>query len=281
MICVVILEGVCIMETTTIAETVANVDDYSNHVEQYTQLIHTYGASAVIIAVFLIMLLVVLMYILRNNQKTNNQLIKQQQELVNMLLERAKEPQKEEAPHPVKEPNLVETFLNINDSIKEILKDISEDLDTSRIAVYVFHNGVYSSHGLPFFKISCVCEIIKKNSGVTKNLKSHSGLPLQMFDNSVSYIYKHGKMSIKNTEDDSDEIVHSTPVLTGMLKSNNIKSSSGIAIYDHDNNIVGIMIAEFTDTKESLEDVEKTLIERAPLLSPILEYSGIYNSTNK
>ena len=238
---------------------------YTEQIKEYTDLIHTYGASAVIIAVFLIILLVVVVYILKNNQKTNNHIIEQQQELVDMLLKNSKEEEEKEEPKQTtkKEPDLVQVFLNINSSLKEVLRDLSDTIDADRVAIYVFHNGVYSSHGLPFFKTSCICEVVKKNSGVVKNIKPHTGLPLQMFDNSI--------------------LVHDSPVLIGMLRSNNIRSASAIAVYDHDNNVLGIIMAEFTDVhdKEFLINVESKLIEKAPTLSPILEYSGIYNTTNK
>lgn len=267
----------------TVAETSKN--DYVNDVSQYSDLIHTYGASAVIIAVFLIIVLSIIGYTLHNNQKTNNQIIKQQQELVDMLLKNKEEKEEETNARQVKprEPDLVQVFLNINSSLKDVLKELSDDIGTSRISIYVFHNGVYSSHGLPFFKTSCICEVVEKNCGVIKNIKSHTGLPLQMFDNSISYIYKNGKMSICDVDVDTDELVHDSPVLSGMLKSNNIRSASAIAVYDHDNNILGIILAEFTDKhdKEFLSSVENKLIDKAPTLSPILEYSGIYNTTNK
>ena len=143
--------------TTTIVETAQQY--YSDEVNQYIDLIRTYGASTVIIAVFIVVLLAMFGYILRNNQKTNNQLIKQQQELVDMLLSKKEENEEIEVQRQtiVKEPDIVQVFLDINSSIKEILKDIFDDIDSQRIAIYVFHNDVYSSHGLPFFKTSCVC----------------------------------------------------------------------------------------------------------------------------
>lgn len=270
--------------TTTVVD---NAQQYSDEVSEYTNLIHTYGASTVIIAVFIVVLLAMFAYILRTNQKTNNQLIKQQQKLVDTLLTNKKDEEENNnsAQHStiVKEPDIVQVFLDINSSIKEILKDISDEINSSRIAVYVFHNGVYSSHGLPFFKTSCVCEVIKKNCGVSKSINLHSGLPLQMFDNNISYIYKNGKMTIIDVDDEDNELVHDAPVLVGMFKNNNIKSATGIAVYDHDNNILGILLTEFVELqdKEFLNNVENILIEKAPLLSPILEYSGIYNTTNK
>lgn len=271
--------------TTTVVD---NAQQYSDEVSEYTNLIHTYGASTVIIAVFIVVLLAMFAYILRTNQKTNNQLIKQQQKLVDTLLANKKDEEEKDnnsVQHSaiVKEPDIVQVFLDINSSIKEILKDISDEINSSRIAVYVFHNGVYSSHGLPFFKTSCICEVIKKNCGVSKSINLHSGLPLQMFDNNISYIYKNGKMTIIDVDDEDNEFVHDAPVLVGMFKNNNIKSATGIAVYDHDNNILGILLTEFVELqdKEFLNNVENILIEKAPLLSPILEYSVIYNTTNK
>lgn len=275
-----------VTSTEVVTENVENIanQDFTSQIERYTQLIHTYGASAVIISVFLILLFLIVLYILKNNQKTNNQLIKQQQEMVDMLLSRKNDTnveQQQKDNTKIKETDIVEVFLNINSSIKEILKEISEDVDASRIAIYVFHNGVYSSHGLPFFKTSCICEFIKKNSGVSKNINTHCGLPLQMFDDSISTLYKNGRMSIVDVDDDENDLVHDAPVIIGMLKSNNIKSGSGVAIYDHDDNILGVIIAEFSEKRESLEDIEQILINKAPLLSPILEYSGIYNNDDK
>lgn len=269
-------------EATTATSNVIN----EGQVDKYTQLINTYGASAVIIAVFLVILLAVITYLLHTNKKTQEQLIKQQQDMVNMIMGMAQEHSKREEentkPKIIKEPNLVELFLRINGTIKDTLKAISDDLKADRTSVYVFHNGVFSSHGLPFFKISCVCEVVKKGSGVTKNLKNHSGMPLQMFDNTISCIYKDGSMTVIDSADDTSDIVQSSPVLCGMLKNNNVKSATGVAIYDHDSNIMGILMVEYSDVKDDtfLEKCKKSLIGKAPLLAPVLEYSGIYDSNN-
>jgi hypothetical protein len=278
-----------IEETTNIvAETINNnAEETMTQVESYTQLINTYGASAVIVAVFIVVLIAMLFYILKANNVTHKQMIAQQQELVNMMMEMVKRGENIEKeskkPTIIKEPNLVELFLNINGTIKDTLKDISEDLETDRTSVYVFHNGIFSSHGLPFFKISCACEVVKKGSGVIKHLKDHSGMPLQLFDNTVSNIYKNGRMTVYDADDEEDEIVQTSPVLCGMLKNNSVKSATGIAIYDHDNNIMGILMVEYSDKKDPilLDEATNTLVTKAPLLSPVLEYSGIYDATNK
>lgn len=262
---------VCTKETINTTELNTNI---SSEVEHYSSLIDTYGASAVILSVFILVLFIVLYYIIRSNQKTNAQLMEQQKLLFKKLIEE-KETVTEVSIKPKKEKNIIEMFMNINDNIKEILKKISEELDASRVSVYVFHNGMYSSHGLPFFKTSCISEVIKKNSGIIKEVKSHTNLPLEMFDSSISRLYKEGKITILNTEANES----SDPVIVGMMRSNNVKSGVGIAIYDSDSNIVGVLIAEFNEQKESLKDAENLLISKAPYLAPILQCSGIYDVT--
>ena len=266
------------MDSLTTAVTAAG--NTTGEVHKYTDLIHTYGASTVIIAVFIIGMIAMFGYILKVNQKTNNQLIKQQQQLLDLLLKREEEEKKPKPKEVRKEPNIIQMFLGINDNIKDILRDIYDDIDPTRVSVYVFHNGSYSSHGLPFFKASCICEMIRKNCGVTKSLNSHVGLPLQMFDNSISYLYKYGKMSMIDINDDSIELVKESPILVGMLKKNSAQSASAVSIYDHDNNILGILLAEFAEVHdmEFMLNIEDELNRRAPMLSPILEYSGIYKN---
>ena len=262
--------------TTTIVEASSN----SGEIERYSDLIHNYGAETVILAVFILGIIAMFGYILRSNQKTNNQLMEQQKQIFDYLVSKDQQPIQPTKPMSVKEPNIIEIFLGINENLKGILKSVFDELNGDRIAVYVFHNGSYSSHGLPFFKVSCVCEMVKLNCGVSKNLKTHTGLPLQMFDNGISRLYKYGKMSVLDIDDVDDIIIQDNPLLTGMLKKNNIKSCTAIAIYDHDTNMLGVLMLEYTEThnKEFLDDIEQKLIEKAPLLSPILEYSGIYNN---
>ena len=242
----------------------------TNEISDYTSLINTYGATAVVLAVFIAVFLFLLLYLIKSNKKTNDHIIKQQEELLNKIIE-----SEEENKNPKKEKNIVELFVKINDSIGNILENINDEIDANRLSIYVFHNGAYSSHGLPFFKTSCIGEVIKKNSGVSKEIKTHTSLPLGMFDNTIKTLYNTGKVCILNSETETR-----FSALTNMMKNNNIKSGIGIAIYDIDNNIIGVIIAEFINPKESLDIVEKILIQQCQYLVPILEFSNV-NSNNK
>lgn len=136
--------------TTTIVEASSN----SGEIERYSDLIHNYGAETVILAVFILGIIAMFGYILRSNQKTNNQLMEQQKQIFDYLVSKDQQPIQPTKPMSVKEPNIIEIFLGINENLKGILKSIFDELNGDRIAVYVFHNGSYSSHGLPFFKVS-------------------------------------------------------------------------------------------------------------------------------
>lgn len=247
--------------------------DISSEVEKYASLIDTYGVSAIILGIFIVILFILVFYIMKTTQKTNNQIMQQQELLLNKLVESKKSIEKavSNEEEQKKEYNLVDTFLSINKSLKDILHKVLEELDASRVSVYVFHNGSFSSHGLPFFKTSCVSEVIRKNDGVSKQIHTHTGLPLEMFDSCISILRKTGKVVITNLE----EKEYDCPVIVGMMRNNNIKSGIGIAIYDDDNNITGAFIAEFSEEKESLDEIEKKLIEEVQYLSPILEYNKI------
>ena len=246
--------------------TTTEVIEVSGDIEKYTTLLDTYGAAVVILAVFIFAFMVVFAFLLRNNSKTTKQIMDQQQILLNKIIENEKDGDDED---DLKEKNLVELFVNIDNSTKDVLKKINHEIDASRLSIYVFHNGSYSSHGLPFFKVSCISEIIKKNCGIVTRIKEHTNLPLSMFNTSIEELFNNGKVVIE----DVASIENEYPVLFNILNNSSIKSGCGIAIYDHDNNILGVIIAEFKEKKDNLDKEVNTLIEYCTFLEPILTYS--------
>lgn len=243
----------------------------SSEIEKYTSLLDSYGAAVVILALFISIFTIVFLLLIRNNSKTTKQIMDQQQKLFDAILKKEQEVTDLKEDNDHKEKNLVDLFVKIDDSIKDVLKKINQQIDASRLSVYVFHNGSYSSHGLPFFKVSCINEIIKKNCGVTSKIKAHTSLPLSMFNNCIKDLSNNGKVIITNVGTNEAEY----PVIHSILDSSGIKSALGVAIYDHDNNILGVIIAEFRDKKDDLERECETLIEYTTFLEPILSYSKI------
>ena len=266
--------------TTTVVE---SAQEYSNDIEYYVDLIRTYGASTVIVAVFIVVLLAILSYILRNNQKTNNQIIKQQQELVDLLLSTKKEDKEENSskqqPNIVKEPDIVQVFLTINSSIKEILKDISDEIDSSRTAVYVFHNGSSSIHDLPFFKFSCIAEFIARGSGSTSKMKAHNSIPIDLLNQIIDTLIRDGNFVHFKVNKNNNLSMDETLFLNKLLLQGTEKTCILYSIYDMENRCMGFIFAEFGEdsfTKEELKEKKVHLKYLAEKLSPILEFSNYY-----
>ena len=268
----------------TISSTVSESDSQVGQVEKYSSIIDKFGPSVAILAVFIVLLFISILSILKivndnnkNNEKNNEmireqniknneQLRLQQEALVNKILETSKE----QKLTPVKEPNIFETFIKIDGSTKDILERISKNIKSDRLSVYVFHNGSHSSHGLPFFKTTCVSEFIKKNCGINNRAMDHNCLPLSVIDTSLHEIHRNGKLVCHHIKDIKDNF----PVLYNMMSEVGIETATGVAIYDKNNRVLGILVAEYiTDNSENIEDITKELIEETTCLSPVLEYS--------
>lgn len=257
----------------SLTATSADINSISNpdDIGKYSELIDKFGSATVILSVFIVVLLVALFIIMKSMITANKQIKDQQKTMLEIIIKN-----QEESKKPVKEKNIVGTFVKIDDSIKDVLRTISKSINADRLSVYVFHNGTHSSHGLPFFKTSCVSEIIKKNCGIGKRAFDHSHLALSLIDDSIKEVYKYGKLEVKNIK----EIKNKFPVLHHMLEEVQIVSATGVAIYDQENMMLGIIVAEYiTDKSDDISDITTKLIDETKCLSPILEFSD-YQSLN-
>lgn len=254
------------MNSNTIA-TVTTTEEVSG----IAKIIKEYGMEVCIIAVFVILFVFLIKYIIDSTNKTNDRLAKLQEDIVTMLKEEIKEIQ----PEQPKKVNVLEIFVELDSAIKDILRDVKIEFDCDRISVYAFHNGTHSSHGFPFFKITCISEQVKRGSGVMPVLKDQIALPLSMFDNSLYDIYKIGHVEVSDTE----EIKDTYPIIYNMAIKNSIKSGSAVAIFSPDNDILGVILVEYKTkkTKKELEDIKNKQIDVAKRLSPIMDYSNYQN----
>lgn len=236
----------------------------SSEILSYAEMIDKYGPITVIIGVFIVILLITFTIIIKMMHNSNKQIMDQQKVMLDKLLKNDKKTEK----------NILEIFVKIDENVRSTLNDIKEELHTDRIAIYTFHNGVYSSHGLPFFKTSCVSEVVKKGSGITKKGQEHKDMNLCMFDDSIVTLYHNGCLIMEKVQNYKDEY----PVLYNTFEKENIVSAVGVAIYDDDNNILGVLIAEFvTDKSHIIEKISMRLKQFAKSLSPILNYADYQN----
>lgn len=249
------------------------VGDITNQVTTLSESIFKFGVSTVIIAVGIIVFLIVGIAIFKSSQKqfertldSNKNMMENMQnqnnDLIKFITDKCN----------TAEPKLVTSYLDINISLRSICKTLITKLECSRVAVYVFHNGNKSSHGLPFFKMSCIGEWTRRNAG-TCGASSQSDLPLYLFSDMVESLYEHGEYLVNNI----DLITESH--LTDFVCPGN-KSLVAFQITDEYENLAGFTVVEFRDEKDFsnpaiINNIKTQLIEINQTIGDIIIDSNI------
>lgn len=263
------------MSTTT---EIANNATSPDTVERYAELINRYGALIVIAAVFLVIILAVMVIMLKSYQKTQNLIQTQNQTMFEAILDNLASSKEEKTKDKEEHKELVDIFIKMSIPIRSTLEVLADKLNADRTSVYVFHNGTNTSHGLPFIKISCLTEVMKRGTLVARKVLQHQGLPLSTFDKSISYLVSSQVGYILNNEEDDR-----FPAIKNMLNSAGVLSAGFLALYDDDNNMLGIIIAEFatTKTEEEMESIIEVMKDESLKIIPVLDYADYQEKKNE
>lgn len=242
-----------------------------------SEYINEYGPLIVILAVFLVVFLAIIGYILRTNKKSIDSHTELNEQLVTSILNNYFENNSHViSKKNYNERNIVNIFMELNKTLKSACDRTMRKTNSDRTAIYVFHNGTHASHGLPFFKITCICETISKNSNTNVKISEHSGVPISMFDYIITNLFYNSdhKINIENISDPS-EIV--------FLKNTKIKECFFIPIYDDDNNMMGFVFNGYNSIIENrdIEMEKEYLVELARMAQPVIEYSKFQEYQNK
>lgn len=165
--------------------------------------------------------------------------------------------------------NLMNIFVKLREAIKENCVNAMNEIGAARIAIYLFHNGVHSSHGISFFKISCICEKVAIGSGIRERMIEHTNIPINLFDEMIDKLITYDRYIIMNNEE-VQETNHKI-----FISADKIKYTQLIALYDINNNMLGFIAVEM-DRSYSKEDAdaEKEILDvLVKQLVPILSYS--------
>lgn len=240
--------------------------------------IDEYGPLIVILAVFLLIFITIIGYVLRTNKKSIESTVELNEQLVSSILTNYFEKNSKLLNSHEKhtQRNIVNIFMELNKTLKSACDRIMRKTDSDRTAIYVFHNGTHASHGLPFFKITCICETISKNSNTNIKISEHSSVPISMFDSIVTNLYHNSEhiINIDKTPDPAEII---------FLQNTKIKECFFIPIYDDDNNMMGFVFNGYNNINET-RDVEKEkeyLVDLARMAKPVIEYSKFQQYQNK
>lgn len=250
-----------------------NLLESTDNVMEYAEAMSNYGSSIVIIATFIVVFLFVVTFLLvgaikssKDTRKQNELLVKTIQEQNNKFMDNCMTQAKEHVVHV--EPELVNTYISVNLSLKSICKSILGKFSADRVAVYVFHNGNVSAHGLPFFKVSCIGEWIK-----IPNLsrgRAHSDLPLYTISDIVEKLYNEGKVQI--LENDFDE----NQKFINVMGTGKTKSIFIYQIVDSNDNLAGFTLLEYyKDFDNELIELNTSMLENNKIIANIITDSNI------
>jgi hypothetical protein len=208
-----------------------------------------------------------------STQKDMNQIrdeiIKMEQRFVEEIQGLALQQEEHNSNARKKDRDLFNTFVKLRDSIKENCMNTMHDTKACRLAVYLLHNGSSSTHGVRFFKMSCICEKVAIGSGIREQSIEHSNIPINLFDDMVEKLINDGKYIIVN----DDELNNRNCRI--FISAQKIKYSQAVAIFDLNNNILGFVLAEMDhpyDRDIALQEKEKIDVFVNQLV-PILSYS--------
>ena len=167
------------------------------------------------------------------------------------------------------EKELFNIFLKLRGAIKENCDITMNKVGAARLAVYLLHNGTYSTHGISFFKMSCICEKVAVGSGVRERMIEHTNIPINLLDSMIDTLIENNRYIVMNdsTLDNSNHKI--------FVSSSKINYTQLIAIYDINNNMLGFVAAEMDKTysKDSADVEREYLSELARQLTPVLSYS--------
>lgn len=248
-----------------------------NGITDLSKTINDYGPFAVILAVVLIILIILIVYLLKENRKAIASEREQNNELIKAFMDNYFDQKAKSIEKDYDEKNIVDIFIKLNKSLKNACDLTLDKTKSNRTAIYVFHNGSHASHGLPFFKMSCISEKVSKDSAKNILMAEHSAMPLTLFDSIVSSLYDYGeyRITLDQTNDPSDLI---------FLKGSRIKDCLFIPIYDTDDNMMGFIFNGY-NTINPDRDIQKeklALIELAMMAKPVIQFSNYqeYQSNN-
>lgn len=165
--------------------------------------------------------------------------------------------------------NLINIFVKLKEAIKENCIGAMNQIDAARIAIYLFHNGVRSTHGISFFKMSCICEKVAVGRGIRERMMEHTNIPINLFDEMIDNLTTYDRYIIMNNE----EIQEANQKI--FISADKINYTQLIALYDINNNMLGFIAVEMDRPYSKDEaDREKEILDAlVKQLVPVLSYS--------
>lgn len=264
-----------------------NINNVTDSVVDLSEAISKYGIAIVIMAVFFVIFMILIVVMLYSNTKMINQIIssksasdKQDQDIINKLVDNALEDKGmkdsdviintltrklDDKLQPIKQAvvngdheqddyhrDLVGAYIDINMAFKDISRATMNELKCDRVAIYVFHNGNKSMHGLPFFKMSCIHEWTTHGTSTLRG-KSHMDMPLHLFNDFIENLYRSGIYRSENVKKSMED----DPSIKEFVAFSDIESLYLVAVKDNDGALAGFVAAEFANIDTFEQDEQR------------------------
>lgn len=175
------------------------------------------------------------------------------------------------------EKDLMSIFIKLREAIKENCTIAMNQTGAARLAIYLLHNGTRSSHGINFFKLSCICEKVAIGSGVRERMIEHSNIPINLFDEMIDKLITYNRYIIMN-DDDNKNTNHKI-----FISEDKITYTQLVTIYDINNNMLGFVEAEMQSdySKDKADEEKQILDELVKQIMPVLSYSDYISAENQ
>ena len=272
--------------TAMISGETPDTSGVTNSVVDLAEAIHTYGMAVVIFAVFLVVIIALILVMTWNNSKLINSLMstnesnnKMDQNLIGKLVDSALD--KDPEPTSNTDDTLVEiksilkdlvnnshedtddhendyqkdlvgAYIDLNMAFKDISRSTLTKLKCDRIAIYVFHNGNKSMHGLPFFKMSCIHEWTSYGNKTLRG-KSHVDIPLHLYNDFIENLHKYGAYR----SEDVSKSIKDDPSIRDYVAFSEVKALYFVGMRDDTGALAGFVAAEFGDIDSFQHDHER------------------------
>lgn len=148
------------------------------------------------------------------------------------------------------------------EEINDKLKDIRVTLGACHVMIFEFHNSYQNLSGTPFAKYSCTYESFAL--GKTPLCSKVSGYPFSIISSVVKDILSSdSRQVIYNTK---EEILKS-PLIYDMDSRNETKALIYNAMFDNNNNMIGVLTIVFDKEIDDKLNLEELKIETAQITS--------------
>lgn len=160
---------------------------------------------------------------------------------------------------------MLEERMIYTEEINNKLKEIRLTLGASHVMIFEFHNSFQNLSGTPFAKYSCTYEDFSIGSTPLSN--QISGYPFSIISHVVKDILNSENKQVVYRTD--EEILRSPLKYTspGNTSKDDIKGVIYNAMFDNQNNMIGILAIEFNNPISENLNLEELKIETAQITS--------------